>query len=36
MMHNNGFSIPLRSVPYLAKLQIAKIHKNAQKITFYL
>ena len=29
-MHNNDFDILLRSVHYLAKLQIIKIHKNAQ------
>ena len=29
-MHNNDFDILLRSVHYWAKLQISKIHKNAQ------
>ena len=31
-MHNNDFDILLRSFHYSAKLQIAKIHKNVQKI----
>ena len=30
-MRNNDFDILLRSGYYLAKLQIAKIHKNVQK-----
>ena len=32
----NNFDILIRSVRYLAKLQIAKIHKNAQNIKYYL
>ena len=35
-MHNNDFDILLRSVHYSAKLQIPKIHKNFQKIKYYL
>ena len=35
-MHNNDFDILLRSVQYSAKLQIAKIHNNVQKIKWYL
>ena len=29
-MHNDDFDVLLRSVHYSAKLQIAKIHKNAK------
>ena len=35
-MHNNDFDILTWSVHDLAKLQLAKIHKNAQKIKCYL
>ena len=35
-MHNDVFDILLRSVHYSAKLQIAKIYKNVQKIKYYL
>ena len=32
-MHNNDFDILLRKVNYSAKQQMARIHKNAEKIT---
>ena len=35
-MYNNDFDILLRSVHYSFKLQIAKIHKNAQEIKWCL
>ena len=35
-MHNNDFDILLRSVHLSPKLQILKIHKNIQKIKYYL
>ena len=35
-MHNNDFDKLLRSVHESPKLQIPKIHKNIQKIKFYL
>ena len=35
-MHNNDFDRLLRSDHYSAKLQIAKIHKNAQKFNCYM
>ena len=35
-VHYNDFDIPLRSAHYSDKLQIVKIHKNAQKIKCYL
>ena len=35
-MHNNDFEILLRSVLLSPKVQVPKIHKNIQKIKFYL
>ena len=35
-IHNTDFDILLTSVHYSAKLQSAKIHKNAQQIKCYL
>ena len=35
-MHNEDFDILLRSFHLFPKLQIPKIHKNIQKIKWYL
>ena len=35
-MHNNDFDLVLRSVHWTVKLQISKIHINAQNIKCYL
>ena len=35
-MHNNNFDILFRSVHYSAKLQLAKLYENPNKIKCYL